>query len=106
MPEPELQSEGTAQDQEAIRQSVRQLCKDFPDSYWRKIDKAEEYPDAFVKAVTASGYLAALIPEEYGGAGMGITEASIILEEINRAGANSGACHAQKIRRAACRGTV
>jgi acyl-CoA dehydrogenase len=95
MPEPELQSEATAQDQEAIRQSVRQLCKDFPDSYWRKIDKAEEYPDAFVKAVTASGYLAALIPEEYGGAGMGLTEAGIIMEEINRAGANSGACHAQ-----------
>ena len=95
MPEHELQSEATTQDQEAIRQSVRQLCKDFPDSYWRKIDKAEEYPDAFVKAVTASGYLAALIPEEYGGAGMGLTEAGIIMEEINRAGANSGACHAQ-----------
>src|ERR1700730_18170487 len=95
MPEPELQSEATAQDQEAIRQSVRQLCKDFPDSYWREIDKAQEYPDAFVKTVTASGYLAALIPEKYGGAGMGLTEAGIIMEEINRAGANSGACHAQ-----------
>ena len=95
MLEHELQSEATAQDQEAIRQSVRQLCKDFPDSYWRKVDKGEEYPDAFVKAVTASGYLAALIPEEYGGAGMGLTEAGIIMEEINRAGANSGACHAQ-----------
>jgi acyl-CoA dehydrogenase len=95
MPEPELQTEITAQDQQAIRQSVRELCKDFPDAYWRKIDKAEAYPEAFVKAVTESGYLAALIPEEYGGAGMGITEASIILEEINKAGANSGACHAQ-----------
>ena len=95
MPEPELQTETTAQDQQAIRQSVRELCRDFPDTYWRKVDKAEEYPEAFVKAVTKSGYLAALIPEEYGGAGMGITEASIILEEINRAGANSGACHAQ-----------
>jgi acyl-CoA dehydrogenase len=95
MPEPELQAEITAQDQQAIRQSVRELCRDFPDAYWRKVDKAEEYPEAFVKAVTESGYLAALIPEEYGGAGMGITEASIILEEINRAGANSGACHAQ-----------
>jgi acyl-CoA dehydrogenase len=95
MPEPELQTETTAQDQQAIRQSVRELCRDFPDAYWRKIDKAEEYPEAFVKAVTESGYLAALIPEEYGGAGMGITEASIILEEINKAGANSGACHAQ-----------
>jgi acyl-CoA dehydrogenase len=95
MPEPELQAEITAQDQQAIRQSVRELCRDFPDPYWRKVDKAEEYPEAFVKAVTESGYLAALIPEEYGGAGMGIAEAGIILEEINRAGANSGACHAQ-----------
>jgi acyl-CoA dehydrogenase len=95
MPEPELQAATTAQDQQAIRQSVRELCRDFPDAYWRKVDKGEEYPEAFVKAVTDSGYLAALIPEEYGGAGMGITEASIILEEINKAGANSGACHAQ-----------
>jgi len=95
MPEPQLQPEVTAQDQEAIRQSVRQLCKDFPDTYWRNVDKNYDYPDEFVKALTASGYLAALIPEEYGGAGMGITEAGIILEEINRAGANSGACHAQ-----------
>jgi len=95
MPESELQAETTAQDHQAIRKSVRELCSDFPDAYWRKIDKNEEYPDAFVKAVTQSGYLAALIPEEYGGAGMGITEASIILEEINKAGANSGACHAQ-----------
>ena len=75
---PELQAEINAQDQQAIRQSVRELCRDFPDAYWRKIDKAEEYPEEFVKAVTKSGYLAALIPEEYGGAGMGITEASII----------------------------
>jgi acyl-CoA dehydrogenase len=95
MPEPELQVESTAQDRQAIRQSVRELCKDFPDAYWRKIDKDGAYPDAFVKALTSSGYLAALIPEEYGGAGMGITEAGIILEEINRAGANSAACHAQ-----------
>ena len=95
MPEPELPTETTAQDQQAIRQSVRELCRDFPDTYWRQVDKAEEYPEAFVKAVTESGYLAALIPEEYGGAGMGITEASIILEEINAAGANSAACHAQ-----------
>lgn len=95
MPEPQLQSEVTAQDQEAIRKSVRDLCKDFPDAYWRNVDKNQQYPESFVKAVTASGYLAALIPEEYGGAGMGITEAGIILEEINRAGCNSGACHAQ-----------
>ena len=95
MPGPELQAETSEQERQAIRQSVRELCRDFPDAYWRKIDKAEAYPEEFVKVVTKSGYLAALIPEEYGGAGMGITEASIILEEINRAGANSGACHAQ-----------
>ena len=85
---PELQTETTEQDREAIRQSVRELCNDFPDVYWRKVDKNEEYPEEFVKVLTKSGYLAALIPEEYGGAGMGIAEASIILEEINRSGAN------------------
>ena len=74
----------TSEDRQAIREAVRNLCKDFPDLYWRGVDKKEEYPKAFVDALTASGYLAALIPEEYGGAGMGITEASIILEEINR----------------------
>jgi acyl-CoA dehydrogenase len=82
-------------DRQAIREAVRNLCKDFPDAYWREVDKKEQYPQAFIDAVTASGYLAALIPEEYGGAGLGITEASIILEEINRSGGNSGACHAQ-----------
>ncbi|HKF78938.1 MAG TPA: acyl-CoA dehydrogenase family protein [Candidatus Dormibacteraeota bacterium] len=95
MPQTELQADTSEQDQQAIRQSVRELCRDFPDAYWRKIDKVEEYPEEFVRVLTKSGYLAALIPEEYGGAGMGITEAGIILEEINRAGANSGACHAQ-----------
>jgi acyl-CoA dehydrogenase len=92
---PATETQSTVEEKQAIRQSVRELCKDFPDEYWRKIDKAEAYPDAFVKAPTASGYLAALIPEEYGGAGMGITEAGIILEEINRSGGNPGACHAQ-----------
>src|SRR6202050_4833267 len=92
---PATETQSTVEEKQAIRQSVRELCKDFPDPYWRKIDKAEEYPDAFVKALTASGYLAALIPEEYGGAGLGITEAGIILEEINHSGGNSGACHAQ-----------
>ena len=85
----------TREERQAIRESVRQLCRDFPDAYWREVDKKEEYPLAFVEALTRSGYLAALIPEEYGGAGLGITEASIILEEINRSGGNSGACHAQ-----------
>ncbi|MBI2816229.1 MAG: acyl-CoA/acyl-ACP dehydrogenase [Acidobacteria bacterium] len=82
-------------ERQAIRDAVRNLCKDFPDPYWREVDKKEEYPQAFIDALTASGYLAALIPEEYGGAGLGITEASIIMEEINRSGGNSGACHAQ-----------
>jgi acyl-CoA dehydrogenase len=89
------ETQSTVEEKQAIRQSVRELCKDFPDTYWRKIDKAEAYPDEFVKTLTSSGYLAALIPEEYGGAGMGITEAGIILEEINRSGGNPGACHAQ-----------
>ncbi len=82
-------------DRLAIRQAVRSLCKDFPDAYWRETDKQEQYPKAFVDALTASGYLAALIPEEYGGAGLDIAEASIILEEINHSGGNAGACHAQ-----------
>jgi acyl-CoA dehydrogenase len=80
---------------ESIREEVRKLCKSFPDTYWQDVDKHEKYPQEFVSALTTSGYLAALIPEEYGGAGLGVTEASIILEEINRAGCNSGACHAQ-----------
>ena len=78
-----------------LRHAVRDLCKAFPDSYWRELDAARAYPDAFVKALTDAGYLAALIPEEYGGSGLGIAEAAIILEEINRSGGNAGACHAQ-----------
>ena len=74
---------------------MRGLCKAFPDSYWRELDAQRAYPDAFVKALTDAGYLAALIPEEFGGSGLGVSEASVILEEINRSGANSGACHAQ-----------
>ncbi len=80
---------------EAIRAAVRDICARFPDSYWRQLDRASAYPEQFVRALTEAGWLAALIPEEYGGAGLGITEASIILEEINRSGGNSGACHAQ-----------
>ena len=71
MPQTKVQAETTEQDQQAIRQSVRELCRDFPDAYWRKIDKAAEYPEEFVNVLTKSGYLAALIPEEFGGAGMG-----------------------------------
>src|SRR5262245_50392668 len=83
------------EDRQAIRQGVRELCKNFPSAYWRDIDKHEKYPQEFVNALTASEYLAVLIPEEYGGAGLGVTEAGIILEEINRSGGNPGACHAQ-----------
>ncbi len=78
-----------------LRAAVRDLCKAFPDSYWRELDAERAYPATFVKALTDTGYLAALIPEEYGGSGLGVAEASIILEEINRSGGNSGACHAQ-----------
>jgi acyl-CoA dehydrogenase len=78
-----------------LRAGVRDLCRAFPDSYWRELDAHRAYPDAFVKALTNAGYLAALIPEEFGGSGLGIAEASIILEEVNSSGANAGACHAQ-----------
>src|SRR5436190_1809980 len=79
----------------SLRKGVRELCARFPDSYWRELDAQRAYPTEFVKTLTEAGYLSALIPEEYGGAGLSITEAAIILEEINRAGCNSGACHAQ-----------
>ena len=83
------------EDRQAIREAIRKICAAFPDAYWRDVDKAGAYPQAFVDALTASGYLATLIPEEYGGAGLGITEAGIILEEINRSPGNGLACHAQ-----------
>lgn len=78
-----------------IRSALRDLCRLYPDEYWRKVDEERGYPEEFVNALTEAGWLAALIPEEYGGSGLGITEASIILEEVNRSGGNSGACHAQ-----------
>src|SRR4249920_2568812 len=81
--------------QESLRQGVRDLCKRYPDPYWRELDVRRAYPTEFVQALTHAGYLAALIPEQYGGSGLGIVEATIILEEINRSGCNSGACHAQ-----------
>ena len=79
----------------SLRRNVRELCGRYPDSYWRVLDARRAYPDEFVKALTEAGYLAALIPEEFGGSGLGIEEAAIILEEVNASGANSGACHAQ-----------
>jgi acyl-CoA dehydrogenase len=78
-----------------IRDAVRNLCAEFPSEYFRKIDEQRGYPEEFVNALTNAGWLAALIPQEYGGAGLGLTEASVIMEEINRSGGNSGACHGQ-----------
>jgi len=78
-----------------IRDAVRDLCAQFPDEYFRKIDEARGYPAEFVDALTKAGWMAALIPQEYGGSGLGLTEASVIMEEINRCGGNSGACHGQ-----------
>jgi acyl-CoA dehydrogenase len=78
-----------------IRDAVRALCAEFPPEYHRQIDQDRSYPEAFVDALTKAGWMAALIPEEYGGSGLGLTEASVIMEEINRSGGNSGACHGQ-----------
>ena len=78
-----------------IRDAIRDLCKQFPDEYFRKVDEVRGYPEEFVNALTQAGWMAALIPQEYGGSGLGLTEASVIMEEINRSGGNSGACHGQ-----------
>jgi acyl-CoA dehydrogenase len=78
-----------------LRQGVRQLCARYPDQYWRELDRQEAYPTEFVRAMSDAGYLAALIPEDYGGIGVGLAEASIILEEVHRSGGNAAACHAQ-----------
>ena len=79
----------------AIRESVRSLCSDFPGEYWRKKDREQAYPTEFVKALTEAGFLSALIPEEYGGSGLGLRHAVAIMEEIQKSGCNGGACHAQ-----------
>ena len=83
------------EEQEGIRKAIRELCKDFADPYWRELDKTHAYPEAFVKALTEAGWLAMLIPEQYGGSGLGITEAAIVLEEVNHAGGNAATAHAQ-----------
>lgn len=85
----------TTESQESLRSDVRELCAHFTDEYWRDADARRAYPDAFVHALTSAGYLAALIPREYGGMGLALTDASIIMEEINRSGGSSAACHAQ-----------
>ncbi|WP_348754045.1 acyl-CoA dehydrogenase family protein [uncultured Aquincola sp.] len=78
-----------------IRDAVRALCAQFPDEYHRQVDAQRGYPEAFVNALTEAGWLAALIPQDYGGSGLGLAEASVIMEEINRSGGNAGACHGQ-----------
>lgn len=80
---------------EELREAVRDLCSHFPQEYFRRIDEERGYPEEFVKALTDAGWLAAMIPQDYGGSGLGLTEASVIMEEINRSGGNSGACHGQ-----------
>jgi acyl-CoA dehydrogenase len=78
-----------------IRDAVRALCTQFPDEYFRKVDAERAYPEAFVDALTRAGWMAALIPQEFGGSGLGLAEASVIMEEVNRCGGNAGACHGQ-----------
>jgi acyl-CoA dehydrogenase len=82
-------------DHDDLRDGVRAVCNQFDSAYWQKVDDVRGYPEEFVKALTEAGWLSALIPEEYGGSGLSLTEASIIMEEINRSGGNSGACHGQ-----------
>lgn len=84
-----------ASDHADIRDAVARLCADFPGEYWRKLDREMAYPAAFVTALTESGFLSALIPEEYGGAGLPLSAAAVIMEEIQRQGCNGAACHAQ-----------
>ena len=83
------------QDHAEIRAAVRKLCAGFPGAYWRRLDRERAYPTEFVAALTQSGFLAALIPEEYGGAGLPLSAAAAILEEIHRSGCSGAACHAQ-----------
>jgi acyl-CoA dehydrogenase len=85
----------TPDEHEDLRAAIRDLCRQFPDEYFRRIDEQRGYPEAFVEALLGAGWLAAMIPEEYGGSGLGLTAASVIMEEINRSGGNSGAVHGQ-----------
>jgi acyl-CoA dehydrogenase len=85
----------STRDYAEIREGVRALCAGFPPAYFRDVDARRDYPEAFVAALTRAGWLAALIPQEFGGSGLGVCEASVIMEEINRSGGNAGACHGQ-----------
>ena len=78
-----------------IRESVRRLCAGFPGKYWQELDRERRYPTEFVRALTEAGFLSVLIPEAYGGSGLGVSAAVAVLEEIHRSGCNGGACHAQ-----------
>src|SRR5690349_12430606 len=91
---PELVDFAPPESVAAIRDAVRELCAGFPGEYWRGLEP-DRYPEEFVAALTAGGWLGALVPERYGGAGLSLTEASVILEEVARSGANPGAVHAQ-----------
>ena len=86
---------GRTDEQESIRSAVRSLCAQFPDEYWRELDRASEYPERFVRSLTDAGWLGALIPTEYGGAGLRLAEGSLIIEEINASGGNAAVAHAQ-----------
>jgi len=86
----------------SIRAAVRALCAGFPGEYWRKLDRERAYPTEFVEALTKAGFLAALVPEEYGGSGLTMSSAIAIMEEIQAAGCNGAACHAQMYTMARC----
>ncbi|MGE5149913.1 MAG: acyl-CoA dehydrogenase family protein, partial [Rhodospirillaceae bacterium] len=78
-----------------LRDAVRALCSQFDSAYWQSVDEKRAYPEAFVDALTKAGWMSALIPEEYGGSGLSLTEASVIMEEVTRSGGNAGCCHGQ-----------
>src|SRR5881394_3151661 len=82
-------------DRDQIRAAIRKLCAEFGDTYWREVDRKSEYPEKFVHALTKAGWLGALIPTEYGGSGLKVADAAVILEEINRSGGNAASAHAQ-----------
>ena len=85
----------TDQTHAELRDAVRALCKTFDSAYWQKIDEKRAYPEEFVAALTKAGWMSALIPEEYGGSGLSLTEATVIMEEVTRSGGNAGCCHGQ-----------
>src|SRR5512144_2744575 len=91
----ELTAATTHDDIAPIREAVRALCADFPGEYWRRLDRERAYPEEFVAALTKAGFLAALIPEHYGGSGLTLAAAAAIMEEIHASGGNGAACHAQ-----------